>query len=164
MSSLNNSIAEYKRQLEKGDIKKAYVGLMEYLLNLKIHLKNKYPDYHVSGNLYYGYMEMSYFSFVPQSLKRRKLKVAIVLIHETCSFEIWLAGYNKNIQKEFWILISESSWNKYYIPYEIEGIDYIMNHVLDDNPDFDKPDVLTRQLEKGIMQFIKDVEDFLAKH
>ena len=51
---------EYKKQLEKGHIIKAYEGLMNYIMSLRVHFKNKYPKYSVSG-IYYGYMDMTYF-------------------------------------------------------------------------------------------------------
>ena len=72
---------EYKRQLEKGAIQVAYKGLMEYIMELRTHLHNKYPDYFVSS-VYYGYMDMTYISFFPKSLKDRNLKVAVVFIHQ----------------------------------------------------------------------------------
>ena len=49
MASFNEYISEYRKQLEKGTIKKAYKGLMEYIMDLRTHFKNKYPDYFVSG-------------------------------------------------------------------------------------------------------------------
>ena len=78
MEKFHAYMNEYKKQLEKGDIKKAYQGLMEYIRNLKSHLKNKYPDYSISGSIYYGYMDMTYFSFIPESLKRQDLKIESV--------------------------------------------------------------------------------------
>ena len=99
MKSFQEYMIKYKHEMEKGDIREAYKRLMQYLLELKSHLKNKYPTYFVFGGLYYGYLDMTYFSFTPPFLKKRKLKIAIVFVHETCSFEIWLGGYNKQIQK-----------------------------------------------------------------
>ena len=65
---------EYKKQLEKGAIQHAYKGFMEYFMDLRTHFNNKYPDHVVSGSIYYGYMDMTYFSFIPGSLLERKLK------------------------------------------------------------------------------------------
>jgi len=75
MESFNQYMEEYKKEMKKGVIKEAYKGLMEYIMDLRTHLQNKYPDYFVSS-LYYGYMDMTYFSFSPESLKDRKLKIA----------------------------------------------------------------------------------------
>ena len=99
MKSFPEYMTEYRIQLEKGDIKEAYNGLMEYFNALRLHFKKKYPDYFVSGSVYYGYMDMTYFSFFPKSLKRLKLKIAIVFIHDTFRFEVWLAGNNRTVQK-----------------------------------------------------------------
>jgi hypothetical protein len=116
MGALQEYIDEYKLQLKKGSIQKAYRGLLKYLMDLRAYFRKKYPAYYVSGNIYCGYMDMSYFSFFPESLKKRKLKIAIVFIHQTCSFEIWLAGYNKKVQMEYWQLFKDSNWNKTLLP------------------------------------------------
>ena len=164
MESFQEYINEYRKQLERGAIKKAYKGLMEYILDLKTHFKNKYPDYFVSGSIYHGYMDMTYFSFIPESIQRRKLKIAIVFIHDTIRFEVWLAGYNKQVQQKYWKLFKESSWNKYHITPTVKGVDYIIDYTLVDNADFSDLDALTKQIEKGTLNFIKDIENFLSKH
>jgi hypothetical protein len=164
MKPFHENIDEYKKQLEKGAIQMAYKGLMEYVMDLRTHFKNKYPDYFVSGSIYYGYMDMTYFSFFPKSIKDRNLKIAIVFIHATCHFEIWLAGYNKQIQSKYWKLIKESGWNTYHLVTITEGADSIVEHVLVDNPDFSDLAALTEQIETGTLKFIKDVESFLSTH
>ena len=164
MESFHKYMNEYKKQLKKGDIKKAYKGLMEYIRDLRSYFKNSYPDYFVSSNIYYGFMDMTYFSFIPRSLKRRKLKIAIVFIHDAFRFEVWLAGNNKDVQAKYWKLIQESGWNKYHIASTTRGVDYILDQVLVDNPDFSDLNTLTKQIERGTLKFIKDVEGFISKH
>ncbi len=161
MKPFHEYMNEYRKQIEKGDINKAYKGLMEYIMELRLYFKNKYPDYIVSGNIYYGYMDMSYFSFFPESLKLRKLKVAIVFSHDTFRFEAWLAGYNKQVQTKYWKLVKESNWNKYHIPSTTKGVDSIIECILVENPDFSDLDMLTKQIDSGTLKFIKDVEEFL---
>lgn len=156
-------MAEYKKQMVNGDIREAYKGLMEYIIGLRTFFERKYPDYVVS-RLYQGYMEMTYFSIVLQFLKDRKLKVAIVFLHDTCRFEVWLAGQNKQVQTKFWKSFKESGWNKYRIPATTKGADSIIEYILIGNPDFSDLDALTKQLEKGTLEFIKDVESFLTKY
>ncbi len=130
MESFHEYMNEYRKQIEKGAIKEAYRGLMKYIMDLRTHLKNKYPYHFVSSSIYYGYMDMTYFSFIPQSFKRRKLKVAIVFIHDTCRFEVWLGGYNKQVQTKYWKLFKESGWNKYHVVSTTEGVDSIVEYVL----------------------------------
>lgn len=162
MVSFNDSMVEYRNQLKKGTIQKAYRGLMEYFGSLRSHFKNKYPNYAVSGSIYFGYMDMTYFAVIPPSLKELKLKIAIVFLHEEFRFEAWLGGYNKTVQKEYWDLVKEKGWDKYRVPLNIKGIDSIIEHVLVDNLDFQDLGALTTQIEKRTMNFIKDVEDFLS--
>jgi hypothetical protein len=164
MSSFQENMLEYRRQLEKGAIQAAYKGLMDYLLELKATLKNKHPDYFVSGSLYFGYMDMTYFSFYPASIKDRGLKIAIVFVHETFRFEVWLAGANKALQAQTWKLFKENDWRRYPLVPTTRGVDAIIEHVLVANPDFSDLNALTDQIERQTMKFIQEVEDFLAWH
>jgi hypothetical protein len=91
------------------------------------------------------------------------LKIAIVFIHAKVRFEVWLAGYNKQIQRKYWKLFKDSGWNKYHIPLDTKGIDYILEHILVESPDFSNLDILTEQIERETLKFVKDVEAFLSK-
>ena len=86
MESFHEYINEYKKQLKKGDIGKAYKGLMKYIMDLRVYFRNKYPEYFVSRSIYYGYMDMTYFPLFPKSLKRQKLKIAIVFNYDAFQF------------------------------------------------------------------------------
>jgi hypothetical protein len=164
MESFQESMNEYRKQIEKGSIQRAYKGLMEYIMGLRTHFKNKYPDYSVSGSIYYGYMDMTYFSVFPKSIKDRKLKIAIVFLHDELRFDVWLSGVNRQVQTKYWNLIKESDWNKYHMVPTGKGVDSIVEYILVDNPDFNDLDALTQQIEMGTLKFIKDVESFLSKH
>lgn len=163
MKPFHEYMSEYKKQMEKGEIQEAYKGLMNYIMELRVYFEKKYPDYFVSGSVYYGFMDMTYFSIIPESFKRRKLKVAIVFIHDTCRFEVWLAGQNKQIQSKYWKMFKESDWNKYRIPSTTKGVDSIIEYSVVENPDFKDLDTLTQQIESGTLKFIQDVEEFLSK-
>jgi hypothetical protein len=163
MKSLQENMIEYRKQLEKGAIQKAYQGLMEYMLKLKNHFGNKYPDYSVSGSIYYGYMDMTYFSVFPKSLKDRDLKIAIVFVYDSFRFEVWLSGRNQQVLAKYWKIIEESGWGKYKLGALGKGADSVVEHILVDNPDFSDLDALTRQIDQGTLKFIQDVESFLTK-
>ena len=161
MESLRESIIEYKKQMEKGIIQKAYRGIMDYVLQLRTHISKKYPEYSV-GNIYYGYMDMTYFPLFPKILKSRKLKIAIVFIHDTCRFEVWLSGNNRQIQKRYGELIRDNNWDKYRM--DPNNADSIIENTLEANPDFSDPDALTKKIETSTLLFIKDIEVFFSKH
>ena len=164
MESFQETIHEYRKQLQKGIVQKAYKGLMEYLMALRTHFKDKYPDHFVSGSIYYGYMDMTYFSCFPESLKQRQLKIAIVFLHEPFRFEVWLAGNNKQVQAKYWTLIKESGWKEYRLVPTTKSVDSIIEHVLVDDPDFSDCDTLTSQIEKAAVLFNKDIENFISKN
>lgn len=67
MTSFQENIIEYRKQLKKGAIQAAYKGLMQYIMDLRIYFKNTYPDFFVSGSIYYGTMDMTYFAIFPKS-------------------------------------------------------------------------------------------------
>ena len=163
MESLPDLIDEYRKQLEKGVIQRAYQGLMKYIMDLRTHFSKNFPDF-APGNIYHGYMDMTYFPVFPESLKSRKLKIAVVFNYDQFRFEVWLAGYNKQIQQKYSKLFQESEWNKYRIPAAIKSVDSIVECTLAENPDFVDLDEITKRIEKGTLDFVNDIEIFLSKH
>ena len=161
MTSLNDSIIEYKKQLDKGDIQIAYRGLIEYMMGLKNFFKIKYPDFSVPSNLYQGYMDMTYFALFPEDLKKKKLKIAIVMIHDKMKLEIWLSGINKQIQNKYWNILKSKNLNFYHLPKTLKGADSIIEYCLMDKPDFNDPGTLTRQIESGTITFINDIKELI---
>jgi len=164
MTSLQTAMQEYRAQLGKGLIQQAYKGLMDYMLELRTHFKNKYPDHFVSGTLYYGYMDMTYFAVIPDSLKERGLKIAVVFLHEAFRFEVWLSGYNKQVQNKYWRFFKEQNWQKYTLLPSLEGEDAILTHVLVEESDFGDLNALTTRIERGTVEFIAEVEKYLSEH
>jgi hypothetical protein len=161
METFHDVMMEYKRQMQLGVIPKAYLGLMDYMSKLKNYLKSEHPDYSVSGSMYFGYMDMTYFSFFPESLGSRNLKAGIVFIHETCHFEVWLFGVNKKIQQEYWDLLKEKGFDNYPLVETTKGHDAIIEHVIVQKPDFNDLDELSKQIELETIRFIEDIERFL---
>ncbi len=164
MTSLQTAMQEYRAQLGKGLIQQAYKGLMDYMLELRTHFKNKYPDHFVSGTLYYGYMDMTYFAVIPDSLKESGLKIAVVFLHEAFRFEVWLSGYNKQVQHKYWNFFKEQDWQKYTLLPSLEGEDAILTHVLVEESDFGDLNALTTRIERGTVEFIAEVEKYLSEH
>lgn len=161
MESFHEAMMEYKQQMKLGVVPQAYRGLMDYLLGLKTYLKTNHPDFNVSGSLYFGYMDMTYFSFFPDALKQKNLKAGLVFIHSTCQFEAWLFGVNKQVQKQYWQIIKESGWNQYSLVKTTQGEDAILTHVLTDAPNFDELEKLSNQIESGLLEFINNVVRFV---
>jgi len=164
MGSFHDYIDEYRILMKNGRIREVYIGLITYVMYLRTYLKNKYPDFFVSGNIYVGYMDMTYFSIVPKTLKNRNLKIAIVFLHEAFRFEIWLAGYNKQVQSKYWDFFKQKNWNKFRLVENLKNADSILEHNAIDNPDFRDLDSLTNQIEKETLTFIEEIENFLSQN
>jgi hypothetical protein len=153
---------EFQKQLRDGSIQKAYRALLSYMLSLRAHFKNSYPDSAVSG-LYQGTMDMTYFALFPPSLKHRNLKIAIVFNYEAFRFEAWLAGSNRQVQRQYWELFRDSQWTDYRIVTPATGVDSIVECDLATDFDFNDPAALTSSIGAAAAAFINDIEGFLSK-
>lgn len=156
MSSLNDSVREYKIQLSKGQIQKAYKGIMNFMADLKAYLEGEHTDF-TAGSLYFGYMDMTYFAFTPSTLKNKKLKVAIVFLHEECKFELWLAGNNRQLQADYIALLSHKDLGGFSLSQIHPGVDSILTSSMIPLPDFDHPDKLKKQIEVTTLKFANDI-------
>lgn len=156
MVSFNKYVKEYQKQLMIGDIKKAYKGLIDYIMTLKNYFKKEHSDFIVSGHIYQGYMDLSFFTCSPKVLKNEKLKIAIVLNHEEMRFEIWLVGYTKQIQAKYWTFFKDSDWDKYTIAPNPKHS--IIQHTIVKQPDFDDLPGLTNEIEMKTLEFIEEMK------
>lgn len=163
MPSFPDAIDEYKKQLERGYVQVAYQGLMEFFRKLKAHFATEYPAFSISTNIYYGYMDMTYFSLVPNSLKRQKLKIALVFLHDDFRFEVWLSGSNRDVQEQYWDQLKTAELGEYFLVSNPRAVDYVLGHTLVGEPDFKDLDGLTKQIEVGTLDFIRGVENILSR-
>lgn len=160
MESLNSLVQEYTRQLSKGQIQKAYRGIMTFMSGLKSHLDGHYPNYATSA-LYFGYMDMSYFAFTPPELREKKLKIAIVYLHEEGRFDAWLGGNNRHIQAAVIEQLSHKDLGGYQLSQVQPGVDSIIETLLVAQPDFDQPDALEQQIETRVVEFAEHMMTLL---
>jgi len=163
MHAINTDMQELRRQLAKGSIQKAYRALLSYMLGLRAHFMQGYPDFVVSG-LYQGYLDMTYFALVPPSLKPRGLKIAIVFNYSAFRFEAWLAGRDRKVQRQYWELFKGSQWPEYRVVAPATGVDSIVECDLARDFDFSDPGALTSRIETVTAAFIGDMERFLSEH
>lgn len=161
MHSIRKDMQEFHGQLRNGAIQRAYRALLSCMMELRIHFKNKYPDYSVSS-LYQGYMDMTYFAVSPPSLKQRDLKIAIVFNYEAFRFEAWLSGRNRGVNRKYWEAFKDRKWPAYRVVTPAKGVDSIVECDLAQGFDLSDSDALTASIETGTSTFIKDIEEVLA--
>ncbi len=158
--SLNDDMKVYASQLRLGNIQRAYRGVLSFMSDLKAYMEGKYPAYSV-GSLYCGYMDMTYFAFTPPSLKDRKLKIAIVFLHETCRFDIWLAAANRKTQADTIALLATRDLGAFRLSSIGPGVDSIIEASLVEQPDFNDTAALKSNIEEATLRFIGDILPFL---
>jgi len=152
------NIKDYKRQMELGTIPTTYKGLIEYMMSLRNYFINNHPEYNI-GNLYQGYMDITYFPILTPMLKSRKLKLAVVFDHYKVRFEIWLSAQNRKIRNQHINLLQHKVLNnKYSIS---ENPDSIIETVIIENPDFSELHRITNDIEMATMKFIWDLTNVL---
>ncbi|HOC92706.1 MAG TPA: hypothetical protein PKH33_10105 [bacterium] len=162
MDSMNSHVREYNLQLSKGRIQKAYKGIMTFMSGLSAYLKSRHPDF-AAGALYFGYMDMTYFAFTPSDLKNKNLKIAVVYLHEESRFDVWLSGSNRKIQAEYINLMKRKNIGKYKLSQVLPGADSIIESTMVENPDFDHPEELRKQIERMTIEFTNDIASILSE-
>lgn len=158
--SLSKAMQVYHDALHKGEIQRAYRGILGFMSELRTELEQKYPDY-VFTQVYPGYMDMSYFAITPVELRNRKLKIALVYLHEANRFELWLSANNRKLQKEWIDVLNQREDMQYRVSEAGVGIDSIVEYIVHVQPNFDAREALKQSLEMNTVRFIKDMETLL---
>lgn len=157
--NFTDSIDEYRRISQEGEIPKAYAGLIRFMLDLRSAFNTMHPELAVSGNFYQGYMDLTFFTLHPEFLKVRKLKIVVVFMHQPFRFEVWLAGVNRKVRDQYLNQFKNLNTALHRLTLSRSGRDSILETILADNPDFSDVSKLTEQLVNGTMAFIREVQE-----
>ncbi|HEL4242975.1 hypothetical protein I5U23_16635 [Stenotrophomonas maltophilia] len=156
MRDIDLCVADYKTQLEKSSIRKAYGYLLRYVMHLKAHFANELSDRYSFGNVSPGYMDFTYFPFFDDFLRERKLRLGVVLNHQDLRFELWLMGQNAAVQKRYWSLLRKSAWNAG----RTEMPKYsVVEAILAESPRFEDAGQLTVRIKEEAMRISEAVAD-----
>lgn len=156
MESLNKQVQVYTECLRIGNIQKAYKGILTFMSELKGFLERQHTDYLASA-MYFGYMDMTYFAFTPPALRDKKLKIAIVYLHEEYRFELWLAANNRSIQAAYIKMLESKDLGEYILSHVQPGVDAIVSALIIQQPDFDQPDSLKIRIAEKLDTFVNDM-------
>lgn len=157
MASLSKALQVYHEALAKGDIQRAYRFIIKFMSELRTELAKKYPEYAIS-QVYQGYMDMSYFAITAPELKAKKLKIALVYLHEANRFELWLSASKRKVQKEWIEQLNQKENFEYRISEVGVGIDSIVEYIVHVSPNFEAKAALKQSLAMNTVRFIKDME------
>lgn len=158
MESLNKSLSEYGELLKKTNVQEAYKGLIQYIKALSKHFKEKYPEYDVSANFYQGYMDLTFFTLTSKLTKQKDLKYVVVFKHDKMRFDVWLSGKNRSIMSDYHNKLSKYQLKNYFLTADEKGMSSIIEATLVDDPNFDNLSELTKKIDTGVINFIKEIE------
>ena len=156
MNSLNQHMKKYNEYLKEGHIQIAYRSVMEMMSQLKVTWDNKYPET-PSGALYAGYMDMTFISVKPAVLSDLDLRVSIVYLHESHTFELWLVARNRKIQSRIHDPLKKKELGRYTLSELGPGIDSIIAIICTADPDFDNVEELIKEIIEKTQHFIVDM-------
>ena len=158
MKNLNDIVAVYHKELQKGDILVAYNELVKFVMNTRTELVKKLGHQFSFAKVLHGYMDYTYFYYTNNFLKSKKLKLGFVLNHVDMRFEVWLLGNTIPVQKEYWNLLKSTKWNKN----KTEMPQYsALEAVIIDNPDFNNLALLSKNIHKNIVQVTEEILNLL---
>lgn len=120
---------EYKTVLATTRVQQGYQQILQVLKYVSSSLQQQMTNHDFSKRIVENQMQFSYFQLTDPALKKRGLKVQIIFIHKSCVFEVWLSGYNRKIQRDYYSKIS-SLKHPFSICKDPESSDYIMKKTL----------------------------------
>jgi hypothetical protein len=161
MENINKGLYEYGRLLRENDLRKYYKYLIEYIMGLQKHFKEKYQEYEVQKNLYQGYLDLTFFTLTTIQTKQRDLKYAIVFIHDKMQFEVWLSGKNRTIMSKYHDKFSDYDLGNYLLTADEKGMSSIVVSIIVEDPNFDNLNELTNKIDESVISFINEIEKLL---
>ncbi len=72
------------------------------------------------------------------------------------NYEIWLSGFNRDIQNKYFKILKEKS-QKYTLTNNPNKTDYILKTDINSNHDYDNLHELLKQMKVSITEFISDL-------
>lgn len=102
MKTNHQLIKIYKNLIQTTQIQTSYQYIIEIIHNLYLTLKKDLNTYQFSHKVIENHMNFSYFQLTNPQLKKQGLKIQIIFIHQSCQLEVWLSGYNRHIQQQYY--------------------------------------------------------------
>ena len=157
---INPRISAYKEAFASGEIQKTYQSLVGIVQNLKTEFAKIYEGEFSVANVLHGYIDFTYFYLQNDFLKEKKLKFAIVFVHQHAHFELWLLGQTKDVQIRYWEKLKGLRWvNSEAMPkYSIFEISLLTD------PDFDDSKKLTESIHNAFGSLSQEILNTLEAY
>lgn len=150
-------IKSYKEIIQTTDLQRGYQEFIKFFRYLRIYLEKEFKEYTFTGNIVENNMDYSYFQFTNKELKIKGLKIVIAFVHNKFNYEVWLSGFNRNIQNEYFNTLKNKHQN-YILTNNPNRTDYILKANIIANYDYDNLDELLKEMKTSIAEFINDLK------
>lgn len=145
---------EYKELMKTTNIRECYRRVISLIKHTRSRLETDMNTYSFMNRVVENQMDFSYFQLTNNPLKESGIKIQVVFIHESCTFEIWGSGYNRSVQKRLYNNISTLPIS-FYLCDNPEKNDYVLRKVL--NADFttDDDETIIAEIKNGIEELYR---------
>lgn len=153
------NILEYKKLIQTTNLQQDYQAQTKLFRSIRIALKKEFPKYEFTGNIVENNMDYAYFQFTNELLKSKGLKFVLVFLYKEFRYEIWLSGYNRKIQSDYFNKF-ENIKLKYILTTDPNRTDYIVRGQI--AVDYSNVDKIVGDIKLGSSKFINDIEKLLS--
>lgn len=92
----------YKELLLTTKLQQGYQEFIKLFRYLRVELEKDLHEFSFSGSIVENRMDFAYFQLLSDELKEKGLKVQVVFAHKEFQFEVWVSGYNRKIQCDYY--------------------------------------------------------------
>lgn len=150
-------IDEYKKLIQTTNLQQGYQEFVKFFRYLRTFLQKELPEYTFTNNIVENNMDYSYFQFTSEGLKSRGLKIVIAFVHAEFTYQIWLSGMNREVQRDHYEFIKENG-NPYTLTENPNKTDYILRAQLVDECNYNEIEELLLAIKTNTLEFIKNIE------
>lgn len=148
----------YKNLLDTTELQRGYQEFIKLFRFLRIELAKELSDFSFAGNIVENAMDYSYFQFTNKYLKAKGIKIVVAFIHKDFCFEIWVSGYNREIQCDYYEKLKNNPL-KYCLNDNPSRVDYILKSEIDKNIELYCSDIILSKIKISALEMVRFFEN-----
>ena len=148
----------YKELLSTTELQTSYQEFINLFRYLRIELEKELDDFSFSNNIVENRMDFAYFQLFSDELKAKGLKAQIIFVHKEFQFEVWISGYNRKIQRDYYNYFKNQNI-KYIINGDPDRVDYIIKSPLPKDIDISNGELLIDLLKSEVSEMVAFAEN-----
>ena len=143
----------YKELLLTTKLQQGYQEFIKLFRYLRVELEKDLHEFSFSGSIVENRMDFAYFQLLSDELKEIGLKVQVVFAHKEFQFEVWVSGYNRKIQCDYYNYLKNTNI-EYTINDNPNRVDYIIKSPLAKDIDISDGNLVIESLKTEISEIV----------